>query len=334
MRIKYLLPIILSVFAFGIFSQPPIWPTTSFSTPSGQSVTIPIYMTQLVYQVNITQNTPFQYVQITIPQSILQQQLQYCKTYDPFITSISAAQCAFAYPSVVIFYNNPYSNPPSMPNGNAYEIPYYMAVLSYDNVTGLPQTFQIFLNNHIGSLLPGTYYIYIYYGGPYFFPYASMTTSSIPSCPSLTQLSYASSYNFNGGWCGGNGARFPGYSNPWGQVLDASGGGSFTTTRYLFVKFDPQYPVLVGYLAAYCNCVCYDSGSVTVMNPSTGQTQTLSIGGGTLYDLRILEQQNGLDPNQWNEVLSVSLSGYFHGQFGCSWGSALPGFFLIYTPQT
>ncbi|MGC9133433.1 MAG: hypothetical protein ACP5GJ_03485 [Nanopusillaceae archaeon] len=340
MRFKYILPIIFSILGFSIFSQPPIWQTVSFNTPSGQSVTIPLYMTQLVYQVNITPGTSLQYVQITIPQSILQQELQYCKTYDSFIANnISVLQCAYAYPSIAVVYNNPYSNPPSMANGNSYEIPYYMDVLSYDNVTGLPQTFQIFINNYVGTLSAGTYYIYVYYGGPYYMSLASVTTNSIPSCPSVSSLPYATTSNFDGGWCGSNGgASFPGYSKPWGQAITTTGGGSFTITRYLYVTFNPQYPVLVGYQRAYCASGCSDSGSVTVENPSTSQTQTLSINGGVLYDLRILEQQNGLDPDQWNEIVNVSLSASHpavYCWYSCEYaGSALPGFYLLYTPQT
>jgi hypothetical protein len=288
-------------------------------------------MTQLVYQLNISQNASVQFIQITIPESILQQQLQYCKTYDPYITNnISVLQCAYAYPSIVIVY----TVSGSMPNDNAYEIPYNMIVMSYDNVTGLPQTFQIYLNNHVGVLSPGTYFVYVYYGGPYFFPYASMKSPNIPPCPSLSAIQYSTPSNFNGGWCGSNvNTQFPYYSVPWGQTIFTNT-GSFTTQRYLFVTFNPQYPVLVGHQRSYC-FYCSDNELITVMNPSTGQTATLSIGGGTLYDLRLLERLNGLDPYQWNEIVSVSLTGSWSIAWGCGYaGSALPGFFLIYTPQT
>jgi hypothetical protein len=339
MRVKYILPLILSVFAFRIFSQPPIWHFVTFSGPNGGQITLPIYTTQLVYQLNVSQNASVQFIQITIPQSILQQQLQYCKTYDPFITNnISVLQCAYAYPSIAVVY----TTSGSMPNNNSYEIPYYMIVLSYDNVTGLPQTFQIYLNNRVSALSPGIYFVYVYYGGPYFFPYASMKSPNIPSCPSLSAIQYSTPSNFNGGWCGSNnGAYFPVYSNPWGQVFNTvissyQPPGRFTTTRYLFATFNPQYPVLIGYQRASCSCVCVDSGSITVMDPSTGQTATLSISGGTLYDLRLLEQLNGLDPYQFNEIVNVNLSASYNTIGGtCTYaGSAIPGFFLIYTPQT
>jgi hypothetical protein len=305
MRVKYILPLILGVFAFSIFSQQPQWQFVTFGSPNGGQVTLPIYMTQLVYKLNVSQNTSAQFIQVTIPQSILQQQLQYCKTYDPFISNnISLLQCAFAYPSIVIVYTISGSTP-----NNAYEIPYNMIIMSYDNVTGLPQTFQIYLNNHIGALNPGLYFVYVYYGGPYYFPYASMTSNKIPSCPSLGTIQYATPSDFDGGWCGAGGGIF--YSYPWGQGYNT---GS-NTERYLFVKFNPQYPVLVELTSS--------SGSVTVENPSTGQTATLSINGGVLYDLRLLEQQNGLNLYQWNEIVDINLV------FG--W---INGFFLIYTPQT
>jgi len=330
-KLRYILPIIFVIIGYNIFSQSPKWQFVNFTGPCGGSATLPLYTTQLVYQLNISQNTSVQFIQITIPQSILQQQLQYCKTYDPFISNnISLLQCAYAYPSIAVFY----TLSGSMPNGNAYEIPYYMIVLGYDNVTGLPQTFQIYLNNRVSALSPGIYFVYVYYGGPYFFPYASVKSSSLPSCPSLNTIQYSTSSNFNGGWCGSGGLGLS-YSNPWGQV----GSGGFTTARYLFVTFNPQYPVLIGYQRANCaSNGCSDSGSITVMDPSTGQTQTLSIGGGTLYDLRLLEQLNGLNPYQFNEIVNVSLSASQWSQCGyysCSYyGSTLPGFFLIYTPQT
>ncbi len=335
MRAKYILPLVLVVFAFSIFSQPPQWQFVTFGGPNGGQVTLPIYTTQLVYQLNVSQNTSVQFIQITIPQSILQQQLQYCKTYDPFISNnISLLQCTFAYPAMAIVYN------PASGSQVGYEVTYFIVPASYDNVTGLPNTFQIFLNNHIGTLSSSSspvYYLYILYPSPYYISFESMfNPQSMPKCPS--DLTYATSLNFNGGWCtntGGFGGGFqsnnyPSYQYPYAQSPYYSGcggvGGS-TFIRYLYVTFNPQYPVLFATIAL-------NAGYVTVMNPSTGQTRTLNIPrGSTLYDLRTVELSQGLDPNQWNVIVDVRDYAYVdYGWGGCG-GFAVNGIYLQYVPQ-
>jgi len=327
MRLKYILPVLFIILGLSIYSQQPVWSTTTFSGPNGGSVTVPIYMTQLVYLVNVSQNTSAQYIQFTVPEQILQQQLQYCKTYDPFITNnISVDECAFAYPNIVVVDTYSSGNY-VMPNGNAYEIPYYMTVLSYDNVTGLPQTFQIYLNNHIGLLSSGTYYLYVYYPGPYYYTFGAVNTTYIPVCPGSSSVPAAIPYS--GGWCniaGSVGISSYSYwnSNAWGQELIYNANNN-PLTRYLYVTFNPQDPVIIGYQLLYC-FYCNTNGVVTVENPSTGATKVISFNDDTMYDLRTLEQQAGLNPYQWNEIVSIGING--GGGIGAS------GIILIYTPQT
>jgi hypothetical protein len=316
----------------------------ALSTIGGTQTQIPLYSTELVYQVNVSQNATLQFIQVTIPQSILQQQLQYCKTYDPFITNnISVTQCDFAYPAMAIVYNS------TSGSQVGYEISYFIVPASYDNVTGLPNTFDILLNNRIGVLGVSStpYFVYILYPSPYYLSFESLFNSqSMPQCPSVSSLPYATTSNFDGGWCsdtGGFGANYQpnsylSYQYPYAQSLyysSCANGcivlGGVNITRYLYVTFNPQYPVLVGFMSVGTGPNF--GGYVTVENPSTGQTQTLSINGGDiLYDLRMLELGQGLNPYQWNEIVDVK-----HGDSSgvCTFCGAFAstGIYLQYVPQ-
>ncbi|MGC9133635.1 MAG: hypothetical protein ACP5GJ_04515, partial [Nanopusillaceae archaeon] len=274
----------------------------------------------------------------TVPEQILQLQLYYCKTFDPYVTNnVSLLQCAFAYPSFAVIYD---SHNVQINEMLGYEIPYYMKVLSYDNVTGLPQTFAVLVQHHIGTLSPGTYYLYVYYPSPYYFSFDSMSNFSyMPACPS--NLSNVVPSDFNGGWCtpgGGFGAYYepnmnPMYAYPYSQSLlyYACYGGCVTAinqyfTRYLDVKFDPAYPVFIGIPYGGINFV-----TVTTATPD-GQTATIVTPYGSLYDLRLLELQNGLDPNQYNRIISVQI---FANPILCGCTNFyLTGFYLQYVPET
>ncbi|MGC9133539.1 MAG: hypothetical protein ACP5GJ_04025 [Nanopusillaceae archaeon] len=342
-RILYLLLFLLPEvsFIYNVYSLQPVWPTFSKSGYISGSASIPLYLSQLVYAFNLPDgfnSSNIQIITFTVPEQVLQQQLYYCKTYDPYITSINLSQCVFAYPIIAVLYSSPaidiYNNP------NAYNIVYskgQIIPIDYDNTTGLPNTFAIFLGTNYESPLfynlNNSFYLYVYYPGPSFYSIYSLTSSNISSCP--FNLTNVSSYDFNGGWCGGmyTSYYFFEYYYPWGVSLSGGYDGNFILTRYLYVKFNPSYPVMIGYLLFYLfyalDSSGYDQGSVTVMNPSTGQTKTITFSGGPLYDLRLLELQNGLDPNQWNEIVNISISGSIHTSV-----VHIYGFSLIYVPQT
>ena len=342
-KILYLLPLLLVVLFNRIYSQQPIWPMVQIPIWVGNQIQyviyIPLYSTQLVYQINLTQPTNLTFIQFTVPESILQQQLQYCKTYDPYVTNnVSLSQCAFIYPSFTIVYNSSNVQSQTM---SGYEITYYMKAVSYDNITGLPQTFQILVNHNIGNLPPGTYDIYVYYPSPFYFSFDSMSNFSyMPACPS--SLSNVVPSDFNGGWCtpgGGFGGDYvpnmnPMYAYPYSQSLYYYGcfGGCGVMinqyfTRYLYIKFNPAYPVFIGIPHGGINYV-----TITTATPN-GQTATISTAYGSLYDLRELELQNGLNPNEYNEIVDVQVFAdpFFCGTCGDFF---LTGFYLQYVPET
>ncbi len=328
-KILYLLPLLLVVLFNRIYSQQPIWPMVQIPIWVGNQIQyviyIPLYSTQLVYQINLTQPTNLTFIQFTVPESILQQQLQYCKTYDPYVTNnVSPSQCEFGWPAVVAIADQ---------NGNIfyYWTEYQLIPLSYDSITGLPQTFEFPVNlpdqGVDGTTLsPGTYYLYIYYPSPFFFSFESAYNFTyMPICPS--NPSSATSSNFNGGYCYSSSSTPTSfgfsYWYPYGQTLYVSlcGYGPESIVRYLYVKFNPAYPVMI---------VTDSYGLVTVENPSTGQTATLSLNMGALYDLRQLEVSYGLDPNQWNEIVSVGnhVGAFYYCISGPVWG-----FYLFYVPE-
>jgi hypothetical protein len=342
-KILYILPLLfLIVLSYRVHSQYPVWPIWFGDKP--------MFTTQLVYQFNVTDSYASvnpQFIQFTVPEQVLQQQLYYCKTYDPYITSIDLSQCAFAYPGVVVVYSN------SSNISIGYEIPLFTLVLSYDNVTGLPQTFAILVQHHIGTLSPGTYYLYVYYPSPFFLSFESVRDFSyVPECPSNPMN--ATSSNFNGGWC----ARipgplsadnlytcaFPGYLVPYclSQTVTDYLHFAFPVfagylQRYLYVKFNPAYPVFIGSPIYSCSMDgCTYTLTVTLRNPSTGQTVSLKspvslVVPNILIELRNLELQNGIDPNQYNEIVSVTID--ISNPSGRGW-VIFGGVYLQYVPET
>jgi hypothetical protein len=231
-----------------------------------------------------------------------------------------------------------------------------MEVISYDNTTGLPKTFRVFLgettnnmfttfNNYISiKYSPGTYYLHIYYPSPYYYSFVSISDfGNMPSCPS--DITNISSSNLNGGWCsdsGGFGAGYsatgypyyinPHYSYPYALTLEYSGCnviGNVNLTRYLNVRFNPAYPVLVSFFSNP-NEYLY----VTLRNPLTNQNRTIFVSlssGNPIYDLRQIMLHNGLDPYLWNEIVNVKLFLYKDVTPYCSQLTAV-GFFLQYMP--
>ncbi|MGC9133247.1 MAG: hypothetical protein ACP5GJ_02505 [Nanopusillaceae archaeon] len=341
MKLKYLALATFIIFTFNIFAQPPFWPIASIKTVSGTSTQLPLYTTQLVYQLDIPQNTTLQFVRIKIPSSVIQQQYQYCKTYDSYITNNirDIKQCVHAYPAIVFLYN------PNTRSTSAHDVTYAIVPVSYDSTTGLPDTFDIFLNNRIGAQAPGTYYLYVYYPSPYYLTFDTIFDPyTMPQC---VDPSYATSKDFNGGWCsdtGGfgsfyNAEAFPGYVYPYAQSLYYHGGsygcvgvGGVNLTRYFNVKFDPQYPVLIGFMSTGFTPAF--GGYITVGNPSTGQIQTIYVpAGNVLYDLRTLELGQGLNPYQWNLIINVKHGAKSQGV--CYDVDFYPtGIYLQYVPAT
>jgi hypothetical protein len=162
----------------------------------------------------------------------------------------------------------------------------------------------------------------------------------MPKCPA--DLTYATPNNFNGGWCSDTGGfgdnyqpnAYPSYQYPYAQSLYYSTIyctvlGGVNITRYLYVTFNPQYPVLVGFMSVGAVGPSF-GGYVTVMNPSTGQTQAIYVPrGNVLYDLRMLELGQGLNPYQWNIIVNVK-----HGDSAyCGLSFSPTGIYLQYVPQ-
>ncbi|MGC9133536.1 MAG: hypothetical protein ACP5GJ_04010 [Nanopusillaceae archaeon] len=330
-KIFYILPLLLLVILpYKVYSQSPIWPEAGpvgvvVENRSLWGTNLPLYTTQLVYQLNITKSNNLISITFTVPKQVLQQQLYYCKTYDPYITSINLSQCDFAYPALVALYDSSLSLV-------QYQIPYYTIPISYDNTTGLPQTFEI----DIGSLSPGTYYIYVYYPSPFYYSFESMSNLTyLIQCPS--NLSNITSSDFDGGWCsdtGGFGSSYIDYISshyryPYSQILYYFGGlmGNVNITRYLYVRFNPFYPVLIGSLSPSVY------GYITIKNPYTDQNRTIYIPySNAIYDLRSLELQNGLDPNQWNEIVNIKI--FPNSSVSGASEMSVYGMILQYIPET
>ncbi|MGC9133534.1 MAG: hypothetical protein ACP5GJ_04000 [Nanopusillaceae archaeon] len=346
-KILYILPLLLLlILPYKIYSQSPqpMWQYFCMN-----SVCIPTFTTQLVGVFNISKaftSANLQIIKFTVPEQVLQQQLQYCKTYDPYVTSINASECEFAWPAVVAITN---SNgqlinlcPNTDPGVYSYwtEYQYRSNVLSYDNVTGLPQTFEIVIGSGTGScgiFSNGTYYLYIYYPSPFLFAGNSIQGPYQPYCGTNTTL--------DGGWCGNGGvftaAPYDSTRTIWAGNGIAPNGAMIRT---LNVYYNPSYPVIIGAnpMSAPYATFSFMYVVYSITNPSTNSSVNVCI-VSTLsayfsdcniyltpgfYDLRQVLINNGADPNQYNEISSITVSGFAISYFG----AALNAIYLEYTP--